>query len=325
MTPSTLAAQQLYGSYIKAAGSGVVVIRPPGGSQLLALWPSYYYPTAPQHTFSPNAIKKYLQIPPVCTEHASHLIITITPEIKIKFPSLPAEIESTGLEYFRAEVVHPPALLSSSTTVYQPNGTLVPVAVYSKAPVMTHALLHQWFGHFSDDVLDTMCRQQTLLGLPRIPPPRYEYDCPVCGLGKLPQFHKVKKIIYGNYQAVSRRVFTAMLTIVDANTRMLWILCTSSKKPPIHILKWFFANLCRERRALANIRVDQDGDLSWSAAFATYLLDDEQLNLQTTCVYASFLNGKVERPNRTLADRVCCLLLNSAASPQGLVLRHGTC
>jgi hypothetical protein len=283
----------------------------------------------------PNAIKHYLQIPPVCTEHASHLIITITPEIKIKFPSLSAEIECTGLDYFRADVVHPPALLSSSTTVSHPGNTLVPVIAYSKALVMTLYLLHQRFGSFSYDVLDTTYRQQTLLGLPRIPPPRYEYDCPVCSLGNLPQFHKGKTLSMATlkpgellhmdfefWDIVSRRLFTAMLTIVDAKTRMLWIFCTSSKKPPIHILKWFFANLRREPRALANIRVDEDGALSWSAAFATYLRDDEQLNLQTTGGYASFLNGKVERPNRTLADRARCLLLNAAPPRIGVTPRN---
>jgi hypothetical protein len=72
MIPSTLSVRKLDGSYIKAAGSGVVTIRAPGGSQLLALWTSYYYPLAPQHTFSPNVITHHLQIPPVCTKHASH-------------------------------------------------------------------------------------------------------------------------------------------------------------------------------------------------------------------------------------------------------------
>jgi hypothetical protein len=63
MIPSTLSVIKLDGSSIKAAGSGVVVIRPPGGSQLLVLGPSYNYHSAPQHTLSPNAKNNYLQIP----------------------------------------------------------------------------------------------------------------------------------------------------------------------------------------------------------------------------------------------------------------------
>jgi hypothetical protein len=165
-----------------------------------------------------------------------------------------------------------------------------------------------------------------MLGLPKVPPPRYEYDCPVCSLGKLPQFRKGKTVSTAKLQPgellhmdfafwdiLSRRNFTAVLTIVDACTRMLWLFCTASKKPPVHILRWFFANLRREKITLANIRVDEDGALAGSSAFATFLRDEEQLNLETTGGYASFLNGKVERPNRTLAERARCMLINDGA------------
>jgi hypothetical protein len=36
---------------------------------------------------------------------------------------------------------------------------------------------------------------------------------------------------------------------------------------------------------LSNIRVDGDGALAGSAAFATYLRDEEQMNLETTGGY----------------------------------------
>jgi hypothetical protein len=54
-------------------------------------------------------------------------------------------------------------------------------------------------------------------------------------------------------------MFTAVSTTIYAKTRMLWLFFTSSKKPPIHILRWFSANLRREKRTLENIRVDEDG------------------------------------------------------------------
>jgi hypothetical protein len=50
--------------------------------------------------------------------------------------------------------------------------------------------------------------------------------------------------------------------------------------------------------------------------FATFVHDEAQLNLETTGGYISFLNGKVERQNRTLADRVPCMLINTAAPHQ---------
>jgi hypothetical protein len=77
----------------------------------------------------------------------------------------------------------------------------------------------------------------------------------------------------------SRRMFTAVLAIIDAETRMLWIFCTSIKKPPIHILLWLFDNLRREKRMKSNIRLGEDGVLYGSTAFATYLCDEEQMNL----------------------------------------------
>jgi hypothetical protein len=94
---------------------------------------------------------------------------------------------------------------------------------------------------------------------------------------------------------------------------MLWIFCTASKKPPVHIFRWFFSNLRRENITLVDICVDEDGALAGSSAFATFLRDEEQLNLETTGDYALFLNGKVERPNRTLADCAGCMLLNAGA------------
>jgi hypothetical protein len=77
LTPSSFSVRQVDGSHITAEGSGVVIIHPLGSHHLLALWPSCYYPTAPQHKFSPNAIKHYLLLHLVQTEHASHLRITV--------------------------------------------------------------------------------------------------------------------------------------------------------------------------------------------------------------------------------------------------------
>jgi hypothetical protein len=56
--------------------------------------------------------------------------------------------------------------------------------------------------------------------------------------------------------------------------------------------------------------------LAGSAAFATYLRDEKQMNLETMDGYASFINGKVERPNRTLAERARCMFINYGASDQ---------
>jgi hypothetical protein len=45
-------------------------------------------------------------------------------------------------------------------------------------------------------------------------------------------------------------------------------------------------------------------------------VDGAQMNFETTGGYASFLNEKVERPNRTLSERARCMLLNAVAPAQ---------
>jgi hypothetical protein len=203
-----------------------------------------------------------------------------------------------------------------------------PHADYSKAPYMTRALIHQRFGHILDDTIDIMCRKQILDGFPLVQPSRYNYDCPIYSPGKLPQFKKGKTICtkamapgeclhmdFTFWDIISRRNFTTVLTIVDAASRMIWLFFTASKKPPLHILRWFFANQCQENRKLADIRGNKDGALVRSYAFTTFLRDEEQPNLETTGGYESFLNGKVECPNRTLAERTRFILLNAGAPP----------
>jgi hypothetical protein len=110
--------------------------------------------------------------------------------------------------------------------------------------------MHKWFGHLSNDILDDKFRKQTFIGLPKVTPPRYQYWCPICALGKMTHIHKGKTIDTGSLSqgtllhidfaflgVPSRRGFTAMLVIIDAKTRKLWVFCTASKKPPLHILR----------------------------------------------------------------------------------------
>jgi hypothetical protein len=85
----------------------------------------------------------------------------------------------------------------------------------------------------------------------------------------------------------------------------------SKKKPPLHILHLFFTNLHRENSPFARIRVDEDGDLFGTMAFCKYIRDGEALNLYTTGGYTAYLNVNIECPNRTIAERVFGLLMNS--------------
>jgi hypothetical protein len=100
--------------------------------------------------------------------------------------------------------------------------------------------------------------------------------------------------------------------LIDAKTHMLWLFFTTSKNPPLHILRWFFTNLRSDKCPLARIHVDEDGNFPGSTAFCKYIRDEEALNLETTGGYASYLNEKNECPDRTIAERVRGLLMNSS-------------
>jgi hypothetical protein len=231
--PTSISVRQLDGSHISANGCGIVVIRPSGPSQLLALWPSCLYPAAPKNILSPNTTKHYLLLHSVRTDHTSSLQqVSIKPTINIKFPSLPTDLKTTGLDFFRTGVVVPPKIRSVAA-VQHLTVQLPPRVVYSKASIMTRALMHQRFGHISDDLID-MCKEQTLIGLPRFSPPIYAYNCPVYSLEKIPQFKKGKTVTtdrlkpgellhmdFAFWNIVSRRGFTAVLTIVDACSRFI--------------------------------------------------------------------------------------------------------
>jgi hypothetical protein len=62
--------------------------------------------------------------------------------------------------------------------------------------------------------------------------------------------------------------------------------------------------------------VDEDGALIGSSACCRYIRDEEGLVLETTGGCASYLNGKIERPNRTIAEWVRCFLINACRPKQ---------
>ena len=45
------------------------------------------------------------------------------------------------------------------------------------------------------------------------------------------------------YNVTSIRGFIYMLTVVYAKTRMIWVLTTTSKRAPVHIIRFILATL----------------------------------------------------------------------------------
>jgi hypothetical protein len=91
---------------------------------------------------------------------------------------------------------------------------------------------------------------------------------------------------------------------------MLWTFPTASKRVPLHILDYFFNIMAKDGIIIKGVRVDEDGALANNSKFSGFLLD-RSITLESTGGYASFLNGKIERPHRTLGQMVRAMILNS--------------
>lgn len=163
--------QQLDGSITTAEGYGLKLIQHLPSKYIIPLWPTYFMPNNNQCTFSPTALKHYLKYPSVTTYHLQSLHITTPCNQLLEFPSLATFKSSKALDFHQFVVVHPTHRLS-----------YLPPAIVKAAtiPSLTRALLHQRLGHGSDRKLDLMCRQQTLLGLPKRPFPQSTQVCPIC-------------------------------------------------------------------------------------------------------------------------------------------------
>lgn len=180
------------------------------------MWPTYYMP----HLES-------LQITTTCGKH-------------LTFPSIPTHSKYNVLDYHIFNIVIPITSSSIPKTI-QANKTYI-------SP-WTHPLVHQRLAHCNHRKLDEMCRNSTLLGLPRKPFPPCTKHCPVCLMSKFSHPPKgptastshllpgqLLHIDFGFWDLPSHRGFSSMLLIIDAKTRMLWLFCTSNKRAPIKIL-----------------------------------------------------------------------------------------
>jgi hypothetical protein len=318
-TPQNLHIQQLDGSITSAQGYGLKLIQDPTTKFIIPLWPTYYMPNNKSSTFSPTALKYFLKYPEVSNKHLHSLHITTTCGRHLIFPSITKHINNQVLDYHTFNVVRPLYSSPLHPTFLQANK--------ANHPPLRRALVHQRLAHCNPRKLDDMCRKSTLLGLPKQPFPSSPKQCPVCIMSKFshpPKGHttntdnllpgQLLHLDFGFWDTPSHRGFTSMLLIIDAKTRMLWLFCTANKRPPLKILDYSLSTLTKENKTIHTIRVDEDGAFARNYEFTEFLLR-HKINLETTGGHASFLNGKVERPNRTIADMVRALYFNAGHSP----------
>ena len=88
-------------------------------------------------------------------------------------------------------------------------------------------------------------------------------------------------------------------------------LSSRSKRSPLDILTFLVTTLKNQDKKVAFVRVDEDGALARSSEFMK-TCHNMNIIFQTKIVDASSLNGKIESPNKTLADITRALLLNSS-------------
>lgn len=160
------------------------------------------------------------------------------------------------LDFFSCSIVHPVQSVTkhlSSHSIRHPSIN----NLMSKSQ-LDWTQIHLCLGHPSDSVLACMCRSQKMKELPKIFPrklQRHHEIFPICAKGKLRttnhghstdtsklQPGQLLHIDFTFYNKPSIRGFTSVLLIVDTRTRNVCTFCSSSKRPPIDVMRFFFHN-----------------------------------------------------------------------------------
>ena len=105
----------------------------------------------------------------------------------------------------------------------------------------------------------------------------------------------------------------AYLIIVDRFTRYMWVYVSNSKEPPLDFCRKVF-NKFKASVKHKTIRCDQ-GELASSNAFNDMIVE-EGFTLEVTGSNNSKQNGLAERPHRTLAQMVRCVLHSAGLGPE---------
>ena len=104
--------------------------------------------------------------------------------------------------------------------------------------------------------------------------------------------------------------------IVDKATRYTWVILSSSKDPPVDAVRQVLKKF-RSKTPQRTVRLDQDRALGKSKEFLE-MLQEEDVDFTPTFTGtdSSAQNGLAERPHRTLADMVRCMLHSADLGPE---------
>ena len=98
--------------------------------------------------------------------------------------------------------------------------------------------------------------------------------------------------------------------VTDAATRHAWIFLAKTKEPPLAILNAFLTQHGLKKNQPKFVRTDQGGEPARSTAFRTPMARHNH-TVETTGADNSSQNGRGERPHRTFANMMRCMLHSS--------------
>jgi hypothetical protein len=102
------------------------------------------------------------------------LSITTSTGACLVYPTIHQHKHTQLLDYQKFTVVRP-------ITCSKPTTNSFPIVKSATSEAtLDRLLIHQCLGHGSDEVLDIMCRKQSLLGLPKRPFPTRNCPCIIC-------------------------------------------------------------------------------------------------------------------------------------------------
>ena len=185
--------------------------------------------------------------------------------------------------------------------------------------------LHICYAHRKLTSIQDMIKKGYVDGIPKntelVPLP---FRCPVCDAatatkiprGKVKDFSKtpigtVFHMDFTFFNVISTRGFSSALALVEGTSRRLWFFPTISKNPPIDLCIYFFGWLKKGGINVQNLRCDEDGGLARSTELGEMLFKETNIVLQTTGGYASTINGKAERPHRSVKNMIRAPLMGS--------------
>ena len=300
------------------------------------LWPAYLSKKEKTCTLSPGAMKKHSGY-----KHAAHyalesLTLVTSDNKRIKVPVH----TKNDLDYVKLKIYHFNAPLTTKKQKFRTFTVDPRLSADKEAEPQVRSMkqtnkslagdlhrkamyLHIKFGHLNMEYINMMVKQGLIKGISRSVG-ELKYKCPICiiakgtkiprgimtTLGDLPpgvRFHLDWMIV----NTESCRGFKVALTVIDAVTRMPWGFPSRLRGAPIQLTRWFIKHMRIKGYAVAEFRVDEDSSLARSTEW-NMICYQEGVNVESTGGYESTLNGKAERPHRTVKNMMRCQLIGSA-------------